>query len=279
MRLLLCASVVLAACAPSPYRGAATTTAPPGRYLSNAELAAIPNGFPATLVPPRSAAMARLHARMTELGNPERLGQLVSTLISLGSRRVPIVVEECGEVDAHYNARTQRIRICYEMIATANRLAGKPRPDWYVLDQDAASVLIFIALHEIGHALVDVLDLRFRGSEEDLADQFAFLLMTNINDVDLAKRLVRSPAAFFYHHGVEVEANGGHAADDVHSPSKDRAFEALCLLYGRHRDATIGRALGSDAATCIDHADGVIGMWNRLLAPYTRIDSGRTFGN
>lgn len=270
--------LAVAACAPSPYRGAVGAPPPSeNRYLSNEELAAIPNVFPATLVPPRSPAIVPLHARLAELRNPERLGQLVSTLISLGSRRVPIVVEECGEVDAHYNPRTQRIRICYEMVATANRLAGKPRPDWYVLDRDAASVLIFIALHEIGHALVDLLDLRFRGSEEDLADQFAFLLMTNINDVDFAKRLVRSPAAFFYHHGVEVEANGGHSKTDVHSPSKDRAFEALCLLYGRHRDANIGRALGTDAATCVDHAAGVIDTWNRLLAPHTRVDSGRTF--
>lgn len=276
--IVLAVHLAVVACSPAPrHHAAAPQPAGESRYLTDEDIAAIPNVFPATLVPPRTPAMRSMHARMVELRNPELLGQLVSTLISLGDRNVPIVVEECGDIDAHYNTRTRRIRICYEMIAMANRLAGKPRSDWYVLDQDAASVLIFIALHEIGHALVDVLELRFRGNEEDLVDQFAFLVMTNVNDVELARRLIRSPAAFFYHHGAEVDANRGHRADDEHSPSKDRAFEALCLLYGRHRDQTIGQALGKHAAVCDRHATDVMALWNGLLERHTRLDTGRTF--
>jgi hypothetical protein len=51
----------------------------------------------------------------------------------------------------------------------------------------------------------------------------------------------------------------------------------MCLLYGRHRDPGVGKALGKAAAGCVQHAADVVGMWNRLLEPHTRIDTGRTF--
>ena len=63
----------------------------------------------------------------------------------------------------------------------------------------------------------------------------------------------------------------------MHSSSKDRAFEAMCLLYGRQRDPAIGRALGAAAPRCIAHTRDVMARWNRLLRPYTRIDTGDTF--
>jgi hypothetical protein len=274
MREILAPLLVLVACTPTPAYFGPPASSSGSHYLTKDEIAAIDNVFPTTLVPPRDAVLMPMYERMRELQNPDGIGKLVSTLISLGARRVPITVEQCGEIDAHYNPNTETIRICYEFIANANRLAGKPETQWFALDQTAASILIFVALHEIGHALVDVFDLTFRGNEEDLADQFAFLLMTNVNDTDLVNRLVAAPAAFFYHHGQENE----HRPGDVHSPSGDRAFEAMCLLYGRHRDPGVGKALGPKvAAGCVDHAAAVVAMWNQLLEPHTRIDTGRTF--
>lgn len=270
--------VSLAACGPraGTYGGAAGPSS--SHYLSKDEIAAIPNVFPTTFVAPTHTAFLPMYERMKELQNPALLGQLVSTLIGLGDLRVPVTVEECGEVSAHYAPATQTITICYEFIANANRLAGKPESEWFALDRNAAAVLAFTALHEMGHALIDVLDLRVGSNEEeDVADQFAFLILTNANDAELVNDIMVAPAVFFHHHGLEQDQAGGPAADDVHSPSAQRAFEAVCILYGRHRDRDIGVALDGQAAGCITHAGEVIDRWNGYLAAYTRIDTGRTF--
>jgi len=276
-RLLVLPVLSLAACVSGGGGGGASAPAS-SHYLTDDEIAAIPNVFPTTFVPPEHAAFQPMYERMVELQNPTVLGKLVSTLISLGDLHVPISVEECGEVDAHYVPSTQTIKICYEFIANANRLAGKPEAEWFTLDRNAAAVLAFTALHEMGHALIDVLDLRVRSDEEeDVADQFAFLILTNANDAELVNDIMVAPAVFFHHHGLEQDQAGGPAADDVHSPSAQRAFEAVCILYGRHRDRDLGVALDAQAAGCITHAGEVIDRWNGYLAAYTRIDTGRTF--
>jgi hypothetical protein len=266
----------LAACVSGGTGGLAPGPAS-SHYLTDDEIAAIPNVFPTTFVPPAHAAFQPMYERMVELENPTVIGKLVSTLISLGDLRVPISVEECGEVDAHYVPSTQTIKICYEFIANANRLAGKPEAEWFTLDRNAAAVLAFTALHEMGHALIDVLDLPIRGREEDAADQFAFLMLTNAGDADLVNRIMVAPAVFFHHHGVEQDRTGGPSAVDVHSPSAERAFEAVCLLYGRHRDPDLGVALDDQAAGCITHAAEIVDRWNAYLVAYTRLDNGRTF--
>lgn len=276
MRAALLALLAVTACVPAP-RSYGAPAPSNGRYLTASEIDAIPTAFPTTLVPPRSAIIQPMYATMVERKNPELIGQLVSSLLDLRGRRVPLVVTECDDVDAQYDPKRHQITICYEFIANANRLANKPRAEWWSLDRDASSVLVFTALHEIGHALVDELDLRFTGNEEDLVDQFAFLVMTNVHDTDLADRMVRSPAAFFFHHGAEAERAGGHGPTDVHSASKDRAFEGLCLLYGRHKDPSLGAALGTSGTICARHTQEVMDMWNRFLAGVTRLDTGRTF--
>jgi hypothetical protein len=276
MRFAFAAVIALAACAPQPMWHAPAAR-PQSHHLTQAEMDAIPTAFPTTLVRPRSNVIASMYSRLVELKNPELVGQLVSTLISLGRLRVPVTVEQCDDVKAQYDTRSNRILICYEFIANANRLAGKPKSEWYTLDKDAATMLIFTALHEISHALVDVLRLRPGGNEEDLADQFAFLMMTNVKDAEMMQRLIAVPAAFFHEHGKEVAREGGHAKGDVHSSSASRAFEAMCMLYGRQRDPTLGRALGADGPRCIAHTREVIAKWNRLLRPYTRLDTGNTF--
>lgn len=247
------------------------------RHLSAAEIDAIPSAFPTTLVPPNNPSLRPLFLRLQELSNPEGSGKLVSEVLSLGAVRVPFSVEECGASDVSYSRKKRRITLCYEFIVEVNRLLGKSRAQWFQVDSTTAAVLVFAALHEIGHALVHVLNLSVVGREEDSADQFAILLMTQVADSAFARRIVQAPSAFFYRHGVEVEGTAGHDVDDAHGTSAQRAGEALCLLYGRHRDAALGQTLGPAASGCIERAARIAAVWNARLAPYTRVAGGRMF--
>lgn len=247
------------------------------RHLSAAEVEAIPNAFPTTLLPPTNPALRPMLLRLQNVGNPMDIGKLISEVLSLGNLQVPVLVKECGTVDVGYSRKQRRILVCYEFAAEINQLLGKPREQINQIDATTAAVLVFASLHEIGHALIHTLNLPVDGPEEDVADQFAILIMLGVNDAAMARRIVQAPAAYFHHHGIEVEGKSGHDADDQHGTSEQRAREALCLLYNRYHDPEIGRVLGSAAPGCPARAARITAAWNARLAPYTRVSGGRMF--
>jgi hypothetical protein len=271
MRLAsLLALGLVAGCVSSSSSGWGTS-AP--HYLTKEEIAAIPTSFPITLVPPRSRTYQPIFDAFTHR-DPMEIGDAISKLLRLEQIRVPIVVEECGEANAEYSLRTQTIRICYEFVEYANRLAGRTGADLAIVDYETRALMAFTTLHEIGHALVHQLRLPIEGNEEDRVDELAILIMTNVGDNELARQVVNAPAAFFARHGEATV----HQRDDVHSSGGERSFDALCLLYGRIGDPDAKRRIGEHRAQeCVDWAGTIRRAWLRWLRPYSRVDNGETF--
>lgn len=238
--------------------------------LTRDEIYAIPTAFPTELVPPVTRRLRPLAAGLQRHNMIAAVGEIVSVLISLDDRAgVPVVVEECGESRASYSPGLRRIQICYEHIERANAFAGRALD---AVDAGTTAMLAFTTLHEIAHALVHRLDLRLTGNSEDRADQFALLVLTNLEDTTLARELAAAPAQYFRAHERHVT----RTADDVHSASGQRARAATCVLATRH-PAT---AVGLDAelrAACRVFTEESLGAWNTALAPYTRMSSGLTF--
>lgn len=239
--------------------------------MSDAEIAAIPNAFPTTLVPPRDARFQPIVDALTQRNGVAGMGQLTSTFIDLTHVHIPVTVAQCGEANASYSPSTQSIQICYELVALANKLAGKPLA---TVDANMQFVLAFTALHEMGHALIDLMKLQVE-NEEDRADQFALLMLTNVKDLALANEVVHAPAAFFAQ--LDAAEHGSHSADDPHSASIQRAAAAICILYGRQHDPALAAQLGSATAQCESLTADAMQTWNGWLQPYTRLDTGRTF--
>lgn len=249
------------------------TTRTESTHLTDEEIEAIPNAFPATLMKPKTPRFIAMYEHWRE-NSPADIGQLPSIYLRLASEGVgaPITVEECdGVISAHYTFKSRSIRICYELMAYANQLAQRApgKADPYTND-----VLMYVTLHEIGHALIHQLGIPIDGNAEDAADQFAWLTMTNYNDSSLAHTIMTVPAEFLEFHGRDVADDD---EPDEHPPGTERAFDALCLLYGRHRDAEAKQRLGKNADFCMRWTQQIIRIWNRRLAPYTRIESGNTF--
>lgn len=237
--------------------------------MTRAEVEALPKAFPATLVKPRNKTFRAMY-KTWSANNPAEIGDTISWVLRLEHVTIPVTVEECGRPRAFYAPREKTIHICYEFMGYVNELAKRPRG---TVDPFLNDMLMFTTLHEIGHAVIDVLKLRIDWNEEDAADQFALLAMTGGEDDELAHALISAPAAFFKRHGSDVTEE----ERDEHSSGAQRSIEALCILYGRHRDARAKKALGKRAQACIEYTDTVVARWNRLLAPYTRISSGNTF--
>ena len=244
--------------------------------MSKQEIAETSSAFPTTWIAPEQAQLRDFHASTQAMGNPGKMGQLISVLLRLGELQVPVTLRQCGGPDAYYDKKAKSITICYEYLAEVNRLLGKPLAKQFQVDDDTSAALAFTALHEIAHALIHTLGLRFQSNEEDVADRFAILLLLRSGDKDLASKFVQSPAAFFRQHGQEMRAAGGHRVNDTHSSSAKRAQDALCLLYGRFPDAALASTLGTRAATCAQWGEAARREWNEQLRGYSRVQSGET---
>ena len=87
-----------------------------------------------------------------------------------------------------------------------------------------------VFLHEISHALFDMLKVPILGREEDAADLLAAYTMLNM-DKDLARKSVSGVA---YVPGREARAQNVKLEQfaDVHGITAQRLYNLLCIAYG-----------------------------------------------
>ena len=122
---------------------------------------------------------------------------------------------------------------------------------------DAMSgALLVVVLHEVGHALVDVLDLAVTGREEDAVDQLAAWVLIESGETNA----LLGAAASYY----SEEAPGAPAFADEHSLDSQRYFNLVCWAYGADPGA---------GADLIEHWELPAERAGRCQAEYRRLDS------
>lgn len=83
--------------------------------------------------------------------------------------------------------------------------------------------------HELGHALIDVLEPVVLGQEEDAADVLAVVLAHDLWEEDYARRVASATALSFW---LSSEEGYETAYWDVHGPDEQRYYNTVCLFYG-----------------------------------------------
>jgi hypothetical protein len=131
----------------------------------------------------------------------------------------------------------------------------------------AASSIEFTVLHELGHALVDVLELPITGLEETAVDQFAAVALVELLDDPVA---VLEASDLFDWVSVEPEEADFY---DEHALDQQRFFALRCLVYGtdpdEYADELDGLDLDEDRAElCVESSEQVFAAWETLLEPY-----------
>jgi hypothetical protein len=172
-------------------------------------------------------------------------------------KRIDLVATDCGRVNAYYDPHTRTVILCHELIAV---IAGSFDNHDYL-----PQVCLYVAMHELGHALIDVLDLPVVGREEDAADQFATLFFVNPGDLRFVVGVVQA-AQFFRRADADQTVFW-----DSHSFGEARYYQLLCMVYGGAPDArdTIASALPPRRAEqCSTEYQQVRHGWNRLVAPH-----------
>jgi hypothetical protein len=135
-----------------------------------------------------------------------------------------------GKSNAWYEEH--EVKVCYEYIEEVLRNAPDVTTGAGVTPQDAIiGPTIEVFLHEIGHAIFDLLKVPILGREEDAADQVASYLMLHL-DKDIVRQTVAG-VAFMYGHEMKTQSEGLEQFADVHGVSAQRFYNLLCLAYGQ----------------------------------------------
>jgi hypothetical protein len=190
-----------------------------------------------------------LHDKLKKRGVLELMNAVLSPLRL--KQKLTIEFDTCNTVNAFYNLR-QKVTISYEFVEwLANHTAVPPekRPNiprrGLVPGVSRAEAiiggLIGVALHEAGHAIFDIQRIPRLGREEDAADMIAGFVMLHIGD-EVARVSVKGMYNLTYNwYANKPEIAPGNERQfylaDTHSLHLQRAYNFLCLAYGKDQKA------------------------------------------
>lgn len=129
------------------------------------------------------------------------------------------------------------------------------------------SNVLAIFYHELGHALIDVMEVPIFGQEEDAADVISVLLIDWLYEEDTAQDIALDSAfGFINDPDGEMEV----AYWDVHGPDEQRFFNHVCLFYGANpelrEDLAFELGLPEDRAdTCEEEYELAADSWGGIL--------------
>lgn len=202
-----------------------------------------------------------------------------------------LTATQCGQINAFYQPQLKVTQLCYEYVRYFNNLHinDQRRPDGTYDNAAVTTALLgtirFTMLHEIGHALVDILDLPITGGEEDAVDQLAAVVL--LSSEDEADIVAVIDAA--YTKLLRADANAANQANltpaqrkwfeenpvtaNEHSLDEQRFYNAVCLAYGSNAQlfaefVTEGVLPKGRAARCPWEWRRISRSWTRLLAPF-----------
>ena len=89
--------------------------------------------------------------------------------------------------------------------------------------------ILSIFYHELGHAVIDLMDVPIFGQEEDAADVMAVLLIDWLYEEETAQAIAYD-SAFGYINDPEQTEEVPYW--DLHGPDEQRFYNHVCLFYG-----------------------------------------------
>ena len=179
---------------------------------------------------------------------------------------------ECGENNAYYIPDDREIQICIEMFDGERENFGAFFDTEAELDDAVAGSFLFTVFHEVGHALIDVLEIPFTGREEDAADSLAAWWLI---DGDDGEESAISGALSFYTDPDEATTLDESDFADEHSLSQQRYYTLTCLVYGSDTDKYAhlleeDRLTPERAEQCPAEFERLTATWYTLLNPHLK---------
>ena len=185
-------------------------------------------------------------------------------------RRLDIHYSEVGEVNAWYSPSEHSVTMTYDLgvyLAKVFMQAGHSQEQSITMAVDA---MVFVLLHELGHALVGELQLPVTGKEEDSADEFATMMAAMVLP-DQSAPTARAAALWFDLQGGQVQSVAQMKFWDEHSLDRQRTYRILANLYA-HAPKQFRGVENSIPAERLQEAQlrwpGKLSRWQRLFSPW-----------
>jgi hypothetical protein len=178
---------------------------------------------------------------------------------------------ECKEINAFYQPAKHQIVMCYELLEYFAKLFV----DEYDSEEELGTAMIgatlFTFFHELGHALIDVLELPITGKEEDAVDQLATILLTEAGDE--GTQAILAAAHWFLLQSSQPKESTELPFWDEHSLDMQRFYGIVCWLYGSNpkKYASLVKSINlpaTRAQRCSGEYTQVYKSWDKLLSPY-----------
>jgi Putative metallopeptidase len=124
------------------------------------------------------------------------------------------------------------------LLALTLALPAQAQDELTVEQAYAQNIFVSVFYHELGHALIDIVQLPVLGLEEDAADVMSVVLINRTWEADAAEEKARA-AAEFWTANAEYWASEGIEETywGVHSPDARRVSTYVCLFYGADPEA------------------------------------------
>lgn len=165
----------------------------------------------------------------------------------------------------------------YQRILTAAAIlaigagAARADADSEALSPFVTSNVIGIFYHEMGHALIDIVEIPIFGQEEDAADVFSIFMIDASFDEKQAEELAYDAAFGFLGEAQVRDAEGQEIAWwDTHGIDEQRFYNTVCLFYGADPEAREAFAKEFDlpeerAEYCPLEYDAAAESWGAVL--------------
>jgi hypothetical protein len=190
-----------------------------------------PNRIVIDYIAPKDAGLQDLYEVLKIKRALERIQTILSPL------RLPeeltVKTAECGKVDARYGRENSKptITICYELLKSILNSLPKETTGVAIAADDAKiGQVLWLTLHEVGHATFDIFKVPVFGHEEDAADNFATYIMLQFVE---ARRLIVGAAWAWSEYLRDYKRNSvvqvrlaGFAADDCR-----RSVSIICCAW------------------------------------------------
>jgi len=186
--------------------------------------------------------------------------------------RLPNAVEintvTCNTINAFYDPRTRRIIVCYELLDYFVGMFKDSAKNEEELGNAVMGATMFGFFHEVGHGLIDLLDLPAVGREEDSVDQLATLILIAAGEKGVAQALA---GAYWF----QQQSKSTHKTPfwDEHAFDQQRFYNIVCLIFGsdpkKYGDFVQTGTLPMERAMrCPDEYAKIKKAWEKLLQPH-----------
>jgi hypothetical protein len=223
-------------------------------------------------VEPTNPQHRPMYQRLQQRRVLEQLRQFLAPLKL--PRQLKVQLRGCrGSVNAWYS--NHEVTICYEYVAWIEDLAPKEDTPEVTRADAVAGPFIQVVLHEVAHAVFDILQIPLFGREEDAADQLAAFIMLQFGK-DVARRTLTG-TAHLYRKDAELNAPTEDDFSDVHGTASQRFYNTLCIAYGgdpsTFNDFVQRKILPKFRAdVCAREYRQVLFAFRKLIVPYVDLE-------